>query len=112
MDLIAKGLAAGLLAWFILLALLIAARFLRGDIHVTGLMANSQAGAGNEVEVERVVVMAAFPLVLVMYAMSALHADLPIINGRPAMPDVPEYLLTILTGGNGLYLAGKMFRRT
>ena len=40
------------------------------------------------------------------------HADLSVVNGRPIMPDVPEYLLTILTGGNGLYLAGKISRRT
>jgi hypothetical protein len=47
MELIAKGLAAGLLVWFFLLAALIGVRILRGEIHVTGLMANSQAGAGN-----------------------------------------------------------------
>jgi hypothetical protein len=112
MELIAKGLAAGLLVWFFLLAALIGVRILRGDIEVTGFLAHSAGAAGKAMEPERVVVMTAFPLVILMYTMSALHADLTPINGRPTMPDVPEYLLTILTGGNGLYLAGKMFRRT
>jgi hypothetical protein len=112
MDIITRLLAGGLLVWFALLILLISVRMLRGDIRVTGFLANSAAAAGQAVEPERVVAMAAFPLVLLMYVMSALHAELPIVEGRPVMPDVPAYLLTILTGGNGLYLAGKIVRRS
>jgi len=29
-----------------------------------------------------------------------------------SMPDLPEGLVSLLTGGNGLYLAGKIARRS
>jgi hypothetical protein len=111
MPIITKLLAAGLVAWLGLLALLIAMRALRGDIRVAGFLADTADGAGFEVAPERAVVLVVFPLVLLMYAMSALNAELAVVGGRPVMPDVPEYLLTLLTGGNGLYLAGKIARR-
>lgn len=111
MTIVTKLFAAGLLAWMAALALLIAVRALRGEINVSGFLASSTDGAGTEVQPERVVAMVAFPLVLLMYAMSALHADMAAVGTKPAMPDVPEYLLTLLTGGNGLYLAGKLVRR-
>jgi hypothetical protein len=111
MTLVTKLLATGLLTWMALLIALIGVRVLRGEIPVTGLLATSSEGAGTEITPERVVAIVAFPLVLLLYAMPALHADLSPIVGRPAMPDVPEYLLTLLTGGNGLYLAGKIARR-
>jgi hypothetical protein len=109
MTIIAKLLTAGLLTWFCLLALLIAVRMLRGDIRTSGFLTDRNMTG---VAPERVVAMVAFPFVLLTYTMTALHADLSVVNGRPIMPDVPEYLLTILTGGNGLYLAGKISRRT
>src|SRR5262245_13802887 len=111
MKVIAQLLAAGLLTWFVLMVLLIAVRMLRRDIRVTGLLAETPPGAGTAIEPERGVAMAAFPLVLMLYVLSALQTDLPVVDGRPVMPDVPNYLLTILTGGNGLYLAGKIARR-
>jgi hypothetical protein len=101
-----------MLAWLAALALLISFRMLRGDIRTSGFLSTSSAGAGIEIAPERVVAMVAFPAVLLMYVMTALNTDLTAINGRPVMPDVPEFLLTLLTGGNGLYLAGKIARRT
>jgi hypothetical protein len=109
MTIIAKLLTAGLLTWFCLLALLIAVRVLRGQIRTSGFLTDRNVAG---VAPERVVAMVAFPFVLLTYTLTALHADLSVVNGRPTMPDVPEYLLTILTGGNGLYLAGKISRRT
>jgi hypothetical protein len=109
-TIITKLLATGLLTWLALLALLIAVRVLRGDIRVSGFLADNKTRS--RLAPERVVAMAAFPFVLLTYVMTALHADLSVANGRPVMPDVPEYLLSILTGGNGLYLAGKISRRT
>jgi hypothetical protein len=111
MTIIANLLTAGLLTWFCLLALLITVRVLRGEIRTSGFLTDRNI-AGSHVAPERVVAMVAFPFVLLTYALTALHADLSVVNGRPIMPDVPEYLLTILTGGNGLYLAGKISRRT
>jgi hypothetical protein len=112
MSLTAKLFAAGLLTWMALLMLLVAVRMLRGEIRVSGFLSSSATGAGTEIEPERVVAIATFPLVLLLYVMPALHSDLSLVNGRPIMPDVPEFLLTLLTGGNGLYLAGKIARRS
>ena len=105
---ITRLLAAGLLTWLTLLVLLVVVRMLRGDIGVSGFLAPDKTATA--VAPERVVAMVAFPFVLLTYLMTALHADLSVVNGRPIMPDVPDYLLTILTGGNGLYLAGKISR--
>jgi hypothetical protein len=111
MPVITNLLAAGLVAWLGLVALLIAVRVLRGDIRVAGFLADTTDGAGIHVAPERVVALVVFPLVLLIYATNALNAELAVVGARPVMPDVPEYLLTLLTGGNGLYLAGKMARR-
>lgn len=105
---ITKLLAAGLLTWLGLLAMLVAVRVLRGDIRVSGFLAESD---GAQVTPERALMMIVFPLVLLMYVLRALNGDLAIVDGRPIMPDVPEFLLAVLTGGNGLYLAGKIARR-
>jgi hypothetical protein len=53
-----------------------------------------------------------FPWVLGVYTLNALHADVSGATGPPSLPDVPEYLLSLLTGSNGLYLAGKIARST
>jgi ABC-type amino acid transport system permease subunit len=110
MPIITNLLAAGLVAWLGLVALLIAVRVSRGDIRVAGFLADT-TGAEIRVAPERVVALVAFPLVLLMYATNALNAELTVVGGRPVMPDVPEYLLMLLIGGNGLYLTGKIARR-
>lgn len=108
---VASLLATGLLVWLGALALIVSMRVMRGEIRTSGFLSTSSATAGTEMAPERVVAMVAFPAVLLMYVMSALNADMTAVNGRPVMPDVPEFLLTLLTGGNGLYLAGKIARR-
>jgi hypothetical protein len=65
---------------------------------------------GGAIAPERVGAMVAFPLVLGLYTLDALHAGVTSAAGRPSLPDVPSYLLTLLTGGNGLYLVGKIAR--
>ena len=80
MTIIAKLLTAGLLTWFCLLALLIAVRMLRGDIRTSGFLTDRNMTG---VAPERVVAMVAFPFVLLTYTMTALHADLSVVNGRP-----------------------------
>lgn len=101
--------AGGMLAWMSLLALLIAVRALRGDIRVEGFL--QATGAERTVAPERMVAMVIFPTVLLMYAMTALTADPVAASGRPTLPDVPELLLTLLAGGNSVYLAGKIARK-
>jgi len=110
MQTITKLLAAGLLTWLALLALLVAMRILRGDIPAAGVLVHAKTNGSSDVAPERVVAMAVFPLVILMYVMSALGSDLTIVAGRPTMPDLPDSLLVLLTGANGLYLAGKMAR--
>jgi hypothetical protein len=111
MQLAAKILEYGLLAWFGLLTLLIAIRILRRDIDASGIL--TQRGAG-QVLPERALHMAVFPAVIAYYLYTALHLDVTAVaeGVRPSMPDVPEYLLTLLTGTNSLFLAGKIARGT
>lgn len=104
MELVTKLLAAGLLLWFAALVLLIAVRVLRRDIEVTGLL--TERGR-DEITPERVAAMAVFPIIIIYYVLLALRVD---VSVNPSMPDIPELLVTILTGSNGLYLAGKIAR--
>jgi len=55
-----------------------------------------------------------FPAVIAYYLYTALHLDVTAVaeGVRPSMPNVPEYLLTLLTGTNSLFLAGKIARGT
>ena len=106
----AKILATGLLVWFAVLMALIAIRMLRGDIATSGMLthdANDGAMAP-----ERVLHIAAFPLVLLYYIQSALGVDVSAVEEgvRPSMPDIPGNLLALLTGTNSFYLAGKLAR--
>ncbi len=107
MATIGAFLAAGLLVWLALLAMLIGVRILRGDIYADGFLLHRQGDSG--VATERVLAMAIFPVVIISYAATALHADMTV---HAALPEPSETLLSLLTGGNGLYLAGKIARGT
>jgi hypothetical protein len=97
-----------MLGWFGLLAMLIAVRILRRDIEVAGFLTHERDGP---VAPERALMMAVFPVVLAYYVYTAISADLPLnASGRPSLPPVPDYLLSLLTGSNSLYLAGKIAR--
>jgi hypothetical protein len=105
MPLIVRCFETGLLVWLALLAAIVIGRVLNGDIDATGLL---QHGAGDgAVAPERVVSMLAFPVVLVTYVLNALHAD---VSVHAALPDLSDNMILLLTGGNGLYLAGKIAR--
>jgi hypothetical protein len=103
----AKLLATGLLAWLGLLATIIILGVLRGDIRNRGMLIDHSRG---EIIPERLVMMAVFPFVLLGYIVTALSFDPLAAIDRPSLPDVPESLLALLTGGNGLYLVGKIAR--
>jgi hypothetical protein len=105
-EFIARGFSAGLLIWLVLLAAIIAGRVLRGDLDTTGLLRTALPDDG--VAPERALSMALFPVVIVGYLFSALHADLS--AAHPSLPDLSENLLVMLAGGNGIYLAGKIAR--
>jgi hypothetical protein len=107
MGFIANAFATSLLVWLALLALLIVMRILRGDINATGLLMHRVDDG--RVMPERALAMAVFPSILVTYIYSALNVDLS-MAGPVRLPDVPESLLSLLIGTNGLYLAGKIAR--
>lgn len=105
MLLIFRVFEVGLAIWFVLIALLVIARMLSGDIDTSGLLQHDADDEG--AAPERVFAMIAFPAVLVTYTLSALHAD---ASATHALPDLSENMVLLLTGGNGLYLAGKIAR--
>jgi hypothetical protein len=107
----AKILATGLLIWFALLVALLAIRMLRGDIGTAGMLSNKPSDGS--MAPERVLHIAAFPIVLLYYIQSALGVDVSAVaeGTRPSLPDIPGNLLALLTGTNSFYLAGKLARR-
>jgi hypothetical protein len=105
----AKAFAAGLLIWFALLTMLITVRMLRGDINAGGMLSHDESDS--DVKPESVVAMAIFPVVIIAYAVMALQTDVT-AAAHPSLPEVPNTLINLLTGGNGLYLAGKLARGT
>jgi hypothetical protein len=107
MDLITRGLATGLLIWLALLGVVMVARVLNGDISGTGFL-HTTRGTRARVAPERVVSMMVFPMVIVSYIFSAMHADVNVPH--PSLPDLSDNLLMLLAGGNGVYLAGKIAR--
>ena len=106
---IGSALTFSLLIWFGALASVVVARILTGDIDCTGMLA-SKSGS-DDIDPERVVAIGLVPAILAYYAIDALNSGAVTIAGRLSMPDLPENLVTLLTGGNGLYLAGKIARR-
>jgi hypothetical protein len=111
MQLAARILEFGLLAWFGFLALLLALRMLRRNITISGmLMAEPDAG---KMAPERLLQMAAFPIVLFYLVREGLQVDVSAALAagvRPSLPNIPDNLITLLTGTNSLYLAGKIAR--
>jgi hypothetical protein len=105
MDLVTRGLAASLLIWFALLAMIIAGRVLGGDLNTTGILRTRH---DSDIAPERALSMMLFPLVLLSYVYLALTTQLSATH--PSLPDLPDNLLMALAGGNGLYLAGKIAR--
>jgi hypothetical protein len=106
MHMAVRFLEAGLLLWLALLAVIIAGRVLSGDIGGGGFLRTHRGEDG--VVPERAASMAIAPVVIVGYAFAALHADMNVLH--PSLPPLSDNLLMLLTGGNGVYLAGKIAR--
>ena len=101
MTLIVRVLETGLLVWLALLVAIVIGRILNGRIDVSGLLRHDEDdGIAPEP-------MIAVPVVLANYVFSALHADMSV---NAALPDLSQNTLLLLTGGNGIYLAGKIAR--
>ena len=91
-----------LLAWIGALALAIAFRILRGDIALYGLL----SAGGQRFDPERVQSFAVFIFVIGGYLLHALYTP----GQHNTLPDIPESLLVLLAGSNGVFLAGKIAR--
>ncbi|MBR0708683.1 MULTISPECIES: hypothetical protein [Bradyrhizobium] len=120
MTTVGKFLAFCLIAWFGAMLLLVLIRVLldrgasRGLLVSDGHRDRSKRQPRDErVNPERVMAAAIVPAVLAAYTIHALNTGIVTTEtGAMSMPDLPENLLTLLTGGNGLYLAGKIARRS
>ncbi len=102
----------GLLGWFAIMLGTLVVRGLRGDMRLAGVLTHQD---GHAIDPERVQSLAVFAFVIGAYAlegMEAFHAmALPVKGAPPArMPDISDTLLVLLTGSNGVYLAGKIAR--
>jgi hypothetical protein len=100
---VARMLEVGLLIWFAALATLIAVRVLSGDIEVSGFLTHSKSA--DTVLPERVIAMTAVSTIVVGYVLHALQSG---VQGE--LPDIPNAVLSLLTGSNSVYLAGKIAR--
>ncbi len=106
---VVRFLEFGLLAWFGALAMLVMVRVLTDDIANSGMLVPD---TGNDnVAPERVLAMAIVPAVLAFYTIDAMNTGIVKTATGFSMPDLPESIVSLLTGGNGLYLAGKIARR-
>lgn len=94
----------GLIAWFGVLLGVICLRMLQGRMRLSGMLADHVGGG---IDVERVQAMAVFGFVVGAYLLEGVTLlEQP---GKPvSMPDISETLLVLLTGSNGVYLAGKI----
>lgn len=117
---VGKFLAFCLIAWFGGMLLLVLIRVLLDKGASSGLLVSGhprdtsrRKPRDQSVNPERVMAAAIVPAVLAAYTIHALNTGIVTTpTGTMSMPDLPESLLTLLTGGNGLYLAGKIARRS
>ncbi len=102
-GLLARVVEYALAGWLGLLALVIAIRILRGDIPLNGLLSTTDAGGINPERIQSLLVVG---FVFGAYLMEFFGAG----SSTRSLPDVPESLLVLLAGSNGLYLSGKIAR--
>jgi hypothetical protein len=100
-QLLADIVKFALIGWLGLLALVIAMRILRGDIPLAGLLSTTGAG----IDPERVQALLVIGFVFAGYLTAFATSTDP-----RSLRDVPESLLIVLAGSNGIYLSGKLAR--
>jgi hypothetical protein len=91
-----------LVAWLGAMAALVGYRLLWGGRPLLGLLSNE----GRSVDPERVQALLVVLFVAGAYIVTAMGAD----HSSRTMPDLPEGLLALLAGSEGLYLGGKLAR--
>lgn len=105
---VTNGFAIGLQVWLALLAMIIALRMWNGGIDTTGFLRTKRdIGHGAAIEPERLINLIVFPIVIATFTYDTLRLDPATAH---SLPDISNYMLTLLTGGNSIYLAGKIAR--
>lgn len=100
------------LPWLLLFFAVIAIQILRGDINTTGLLRTRSGSRG--IDPERVAILGTTLFAAGSYLVSALHQGAVFVEATHSyrMPDIPDALLVVLGGSNGIYLGGKIARKT
>jgi hypothetical protein len=101
---VALLLRLGLVAWLGALVLIVVFRLMTGGIVLDGLLSHDPTG--QQGFAERLTLLLATLGYALYYTSTALGT--PLDAAEPALPDVPEGVLTVLLGVNGLYLTGKI----
>lgn len=95
--------AAMLVVILIALLAVITLKALKGDINTAGLLRTDQNGV---VDPERVLMLVG----TVFCGFAYFSYGLSVGCRTGSLPDMPEQLVTAMSGGNFLYLSGKIFR--
>ena len=90
-----------LLTWLIVLGLVIALGMLRGDIPLQGLLTTT----GGQIDPERVQSLLVSLFVLGTFIVQVVRSP-----SHGSLPEIPESLVVLFAGSNGLYLSGKIAR--
>jgi hypothetical protein len=90
-----------LLAWLASLAAILAFRMLTGEIPLGGILTTG----GDGINPERLQ-----SLLVTCFVVIFLIVEIPGAFARRSLPDIPQALLVLLGGSNGLYLGGKIAR--
>ncbi|MEJ8572170.1 hypothetical protein [Microbaculum marinum] len=94
---------ACLIAWMAALAAVVAMKLFSGRISLNGILAATPNGGFDPTRVQSALI---FLFIIGGYALQGLDA----VATRGPMPEIPETLLVLLTGSNGVYLTGKIVR--
>lgn len=101
MSQLAEALGYCLLAWLAVLAAILAFRMLTGEIPLEGILTTK----GEDIDPERLQSILVTCFVLMFFII-----EVPGALARRSLPDIPQALLVLLGGSNGLYLGGKIAR--
>jgi hypothetical protein len=95
----------GLLLWLGLLAAFVLRGIFTGKINTKGLL--SHRGIAGDVAPERLAMLLATLGYAIFYAVNALRM-VSVDSDSAGLPEIPEEVLAVFVGTNGLYLTGKI----
>ena len=99
-----------LLVWLGALAAIILIKMLRGDINVTGLTHSAEGTKADPERLTLLMLTLAVALYYLVHTIGMPFEDLPRVDGKLYMPDLPDDALVLLGGSQTAYITGKFFR--